>query len=260
MSVVVRLRPCAPASFAALSATAVFATAPSASAQQYVPPYKASSQYGAPYSPPPSMAGARRPLDSSYSAPQYGSERVRPGIWNGLYLGGNAGYAVGDATPSGSLDTIDISGGSLGVHAGYNWQFRDWVLGLEGDAAWNGVEGSRTFSGPLWVQAQNDWTATLRVRAGYSFSNLLVYATGGLAWSGVDLSSSTGATGGSTRETLLGYVIGGGLEMKVTSNISARLEALHYGFNDDHFTIGGSSLPIDTSMTTLRAGLTFHFN
>lgn len=257
MTLVVLLRPLTPAVIAVVSTSVVAQIAPAALAQQYVPPYRASTQYGAPYS-APSMAGARRPLDSSFSEPQYGS--TSPPIWQGLYLGGNLGYGVGDANPKGVLDTIDISGGMLGAHAGYNWQFRDWVLGLEGDAAWSGVEGTRTFSGPLWVSMQNDWTATLRLRAGYSFNNLLVYATGGLAWGGMDVVTESALGRTSSSESLFGYVVGGGLEMKFTQNLSGRVEALYYGFNEQTMNLGTGNVSVDPSYTTVRAGLTFHFN
>ncbi|MFM9941205.1 MAG: outer membrane protein [Hyphomicrobiaceae bacterium] len=264
MSVVVMLRPAALAACAALTATALPPGILPASAQQYVPPYGAPTTYGAPYTPAPSMAGARdrRALDNSYRAPapSRSYEPVRPGIWNGLYIGGNAGYVSGGTTPSGSLDTVDVTGGTFGLHAGYNWQFREWVIGLEGDAAWNNVSGSRTFSGPLWVSAQNDWTATLRARAGYSFSNMLVYATGGLAWGGADVTVNSAGLSTSASEALFGYVVGGGLEVKFNPNISARIEGLHYGFNDHKFQFGGGTLPVDTNVTTVRAGLTFHFN
>ncbi len=266
MSVLVMLRPLALASSAALAATALWPGAMSASAQHYVPPYGAPTKYGAPYTaPPPSMAGARsdrRALDNSYRAPPptRGYEPLRPGIWNGLYIGGNAGYAAGSSTPSGTSDSVDMSGGAFGVHAGYNWQVRELVLGLEGDAAWNNVDGTRSFAGPLTVTAHNDWTASLRARAGYSFSNLLVYATGGVAWGGSDITSASAGLSTSASETLFGYVVGGGLEMKFMPNLSGRIEGLHYGFNDDKHRFGSGSLPIDTSVTTVRAGLTFHFN
>ena len=146
MTFLVFLRPMALGSCAAVCAVTLAQSVQPASAQQYGAP----TRYGTPYAPPPSMAGAKstyRPLDNTYrppvrTAPYPAYER--PGIWNGLYIGGHGAFAVGTAEPSSTYGAIDLSGGSLGVHGGYNWQMGDWVLGLEGDAAWSRIDGRRS--------------------------------------------------------------------------------------------------------------------
>lgn len=256
MSDVVVLRPLALASLALLSVAALPASLP-ASAQSY----RGEPQYGAPYT-PPRYAGARRPLDDTYRNPPatYGYPRAMPGIWNGLYVGGTFGFAFGDASPSGAFDTIDLKGNTLGMHVGYNWQIRDIVLGVEGDAAWSNVDGSRTFSGPAWVSANSDWLASIRGRVGYAANNVLLYATGGFAWADANVTVSDLIGSARSSETLTGYVLGGGIEWKFTQNVSARIEGLHYVFDDHKFNFNPGSLSIDSNVTTIRAGLTFHFN
>ncbi len=253
MSLDLMLRPLALASCAALCAASLH----SASAQQFGAP----THYGAPYAPPPpSMAGARPQQRYVQPAPARLPVYERPGIWQGFYLGAHGGYGVGRTTATGSYDTVDLSGGTLGLHAGYNWQFREWVIGVEGDAAWSGLDGSRTFAGPTKVTVHNDWLASLRLRGGYTYGNALFYLTGGLAMANLDVAVGTGVVTSSASDTLYGFVVGGGLEMKVSPKVSARLEALHYGFNEQDFKFGAATIPIDTSVTTVRAGLTFHFN
>jgi opacity protein-like surface antigen len=61
-------------------------------------------------------------------------------------------------------------------------------------------------------------------------------------------------------DTLVGYAVGGGVEMKLSQHVSARLEALHYGFGDSTMQAPQGTLRIDPDVTTVRAGLTFHWN
>ena len=46
----------------------------------------------------------------------------------------------GTPTPTG----INLSGGQVGGTAGYNWQFGNAVLGLEGDIDWSNLKGTAT--------------------------------------------------------------------------------------------------------------------
>ena len=255
------LRPLAFSSCAALGMAALLPGAAPALAQQYGAP----SRYGQPYDyGPPAGTGQRRALDNTYRRPPapvpahrpYG----RPGIWQGLYVGGHGGWLGGDATATGGSQSVDLSGGALGLHVGYNWQGGNWVIGLEGDGTWANASGSRSFAGPTFVDAHADWTSSLRMRAGYSISNVLVYATGGAAFGGFDL--GVGSTGVSSRysDSVFGYVAGAGVEMKFTPNMSGRIEALYYGFDEKSFKFSSGTVPVDLGVTTVRAGLTYHFN
>lgn len=251
------LRPLALSFCAALGAAALLPATVPATAQSY----------GAPRYGEPSNSGAtpRRALDNSYRRPALAPLPAhrgypRPGIWQGVYAGGHGGYLAGDATPSQGFDSVDFAGGALGLHVGYNWQGGNWVVGLEGDGTWANGRGSRTFAGPTLVDARADWTSSLRLRAGYSFSNVLIYATGGAAFGGFDLGVDTGGISSRIGETVFGYAAGGGAEMKFTPNMSGRIEALYYGFNDKSFNFASGTLPVDLGVTSVRAGLTYHFN
>lgn len=229
----------------------------SADAQQYREPSRYGESYGE-----PAYNGKRRALDGTprrhQPAPAYHAP-PRPSIWQGVYVGAHGGYSVGWATPSGGYDTVDLSGGALGGHIGYNSQAGDWVLGLEADGTWNDTSGSRGFAGPTWVDAKADWTSSFRARVGYAFGNVLLYATGGVAFGGFDIGVATPGLSSRVSETAFGYVAGGGIEMKLSDNWSGRLEALHYGFGDQTSNFATGSVPVDLGVTTVRAGLTFHF-
>lgn len=242
---------------AALSLVTAAALAPASSQQRYGAPVT----YGEPYGPPP--AAARRPARSKLGEPYRATAdpyRVRPALWHGFYIGGNGAYVSGSASPALYGSSIDLSGGAFGIHAGHNWQFDPWVIGIEGDFGWSNADGSRGFPGPSLVASQNDWLMSVRLRAGYSISNVLLYATAGVAWGNFDLSIADSSGWARSSDTLLGYVVGAGVEMRLAPNWSARVEGLYYGFGDSDMRIGGTSVPFDASTTTIRAGVTYHFN
>lgn len=146
------------------------------------------------------MAGvataADLPAPMSAPAPIYNPAPMAY-TWTGFYVGAHAGYGFGDG---------DIEDGALvGLQAGYNWQFNQFVLGAEGDATWTD-----------W--GSTDSTATLRLRAGFAIDRLLAYGTGGVAFQDFD-------------DT--GWVAGAGVEYAMTNNLSLGLEYLHYNFDGD---------------------------
>ena len=71
--------------------------------------------------------------------------------WTGFYIGGQVGYAWGDnrttefvtatGLPSGFNQNYNTDGVVGGVHAGYNWQFGQFVFGLEGDVEGADIKG-----------------------------------------------------------------------------------------------------------------------
>lgn len=234
-----------------------------ARAQGYGAGYGAPVDYGRSYTPPPAYAppwqagaGNRRALDGSYRAPATAPypSFAPPPIWQGLYLGVHGGWSLGSVT-DGDGDTVRMSGGALGLHVGYNAQFGSWVWGLEADGTWSGAEGSRIWAGPVTVDAYSDWHSSLRLRAGYAVGGTLFYVTGGLAFANLDVGAANSLVGVRSSDVLVGYAVGGGIEMKLTSTLSGRIEALHYGFGDQSLEFPGGRVPVDLGVTTVRAGL-----
>ena len=60
--------------------------------------------------------------------------------WTGFYIGINGGGAWGDSKWD-SVGTFDVSGAMIGGTVGYNWQFSQWVFGLEGDVDATWIDG-----------------------------------------------------------------------------------------------------------------------
>jgi outer membrane immunogenic protein len=191
--------------------------------------------------------------------------------WTGLYLGGHLGGSWG------SFDDVDVNGFLGGLHGGYNLQNGNIVYGIEGDFSWTGADATDSQTGAAGICVANrigclagaaatssinlDWLASLRARLGVTFGNVLVYGTGGVGWGNVDLSVSAAGLGtSSSSNTHVGFVAGGGAEMKFTPNLSGRVEALYYGLGSETYNIFGTSTKLDLDTTVVRAGLSYHFN
>jgi outer membrane immunogenic protein len=105
------------------------------------------------------------------------------------------------------------------------------LLGLEGDFDWSGVTGSGNCSAVVpfpgsTCQTRIDWLSTFRLRAGYTWSHFLFYATAGGAVG--DFRISTQPTGfGHNPTSPLGWTAGVGVEYLFTDAISAKLEYLY---------------------------------
>lgn len=214
---------------------------------------------GAPV-PEPRLAwlGSRSPSferstsDKSYAHPM-------PSLWGGIYAGVSGGYAWSGVDPIQSYDSVDLSSGYFGGYLGMNGQFQMLVLGFEADLGSRWGEGQRSFAGGTSLRAEAGLLSSLRLRAGFAFDNLLVYATGGLAVGSFEGELATATSLSRSSEMFAGYVWGGGLEMKLTENLSGRVEALHYAFDDKTFDFSSGPLRSDFSTTTVRAGLTYRF-
>jgi outer membrane immunogenic protein len=213
--------------------------------------------------------------------------------WTGFYFGGNVGYSWGNSDNAWSvLNPIFFPGGSPncgpvpnigvcagtdwnrlngvigGVQAGYNWQIASFVFGIETDIQASGQKGSQIFNAtfPVPVFAPFDrssataqytekllWFGTLRGRAGVTVDNLLVYATGGLAYGEVSTNGSITTSGGnislngfapncpgvgfvagcalagwSSHDTRAGWTVGAGFEYDIAATgWSLKVEYLH---------------------------------
>lgn len=180
-----------------------------------------------------------------------------PGIWQGLYVGGHLGWGSGHARTTASGERLDLSGAVIGVHGGYNWQSQALVFGVEADLDATDSKGSRVFTSGQWTAASSIWMASLRGRVGVAFDKILVFGTLGGALHDVDVTIADAATISRSNQVLYGWVVGGGVDWRLTEAWSLRLEALHYEFNSQRLGISATSF--DTHMTTVRAGMTFRF-
>ena len=164
--------------------------------------------------------------------------------WAGPYLGANIGYGWGDITNN----PASPSGVAGGIQAGYSWQSGPLVFGVEGDLQASGADD--TFA--PW-KFSNPWFGTARGRVGYALNNILLYATGGLAFGEIK-----GETFGlSESRTSVGWTLGLGAEVALNQNWSAKAEYLYVDLSKRDFTLTG--LPNGYQFGLLRVGVNYHF-
>jgi outer membrane immunogenic protein len=172
--------------------------------------------------------------------------------WTGLYIGANAGAAWGEfgydvffPSPalfgnfsSGRSGASFIGGGQIG----FNWQFNQFVFGIEGDIDGKSLSVTNAFTDPGAPFASLEGRArvegSVRARGGIAFDRLLVYATGG--WAVTDVRVTGCAAGGcvSDDQALNGYTVGGGVEFALTNNVSLGVEYRFSDFGRESFELG----------------------
>lgn len=204
--------------------------------------------------------------------------------WTGFHVGANAGYGFRDSSGS-VIDpttgaSVTGSGGRGGFagggQIGYTYQLTPgsgFVVGVEAD-----IQGMATAKAnaaylgttPYYnLSPRPDYFGTVRGRAGYAFDRVLIYGTGGFAYSGGSNAAHAGAypytLPGTTRT---GYAVGGGIEYAVTQSLSAKIEALYVGLgrryaNPTSFDATSAAYygvgRTDPSFTVVRAGLNYRF-
>ena len=229
------------------------------------------------------------------------------GFYIGGNIGYSWGNADTDITGSGTIksfafknnfgfadsNTARLDGVIGGFQIGYNYQLNpNWVLGLVADIQASGERGSNsfadTFSSSVCVtfqvqclltaplngnvamnyEAKILWFGTARARVGYLIApELLVYATGGLAYGRVDVSGNVQVTAttpaaaaslsafntfGDSRVNF-GFSVGGGIESSawLPPNWTWGLEYLYLdlGSIDTTTSLSASgAIPLPTSM------------
>jgi outer membrane immunogenic protein len=162
-------------------------------------------------------------------------------------------YAPGDIPNLQALgsNTFSQTIGIFGGKAGYNYQWRYVVAGLEADfsafrvnqsitsasttnpfTSFPGFRGRASFNDSI----STNWLATVRGRLGVTADRALFYATGGAAFAGVRYTDSYTAfsplgagldfENTSTNPTRAGWTAGGGIDYAFTNNWIASVEYL----------------------------------
>jgi outer membrane immunogenic protein len=175
--------------------------------------------------------------------------------WSGIYLGINGGYAVARSVfadpPIFPTGPFSMDGFQFGGTIGANYQVGHFVLGIEGDGDWTNQAGSVT---------RSDWLATVRGRAGYVFNGMLFYATGGAAPANRQAAVVTTVFSSVTQ---IGWTAGGGVEVALLQNWTAKVEYLYVDLGIQTCPVascGGyvaSIVPLTENV--VRAGINYKF-
>ena len=183
--------------------------------------------------------------------------------WNGLYAGAQVGTATLYSQTAfedvlGIATRHDDTGLLVGGQIGYNWARCNSLMGIEADFAWSNVEsngglnlggiypgGGSQFSNKV----EMNWFSTIRARAGITVDNMLLYVTGGVAFADIKHSGATtldfsnqecwancrSNASYNDSDTRWGFVVGGGVEYKLSDRISVKSEALYTKLEDRNF-------------------------
>jgi len=180
--------------------------------------------------------------------------------WTGFHVGVSGGFGFNNGDPAYSYVNVpsqivpllpksanlDADGGIVGGTVGFDKQFGQFVLGVEGDMSWTDFGGDATHIRPsipsiglpslkFQTDYQMDWLSTVRGRAGITFDQWMLYGTGGLAIGNVSMKSSVtvaapanGELVGSDDKTKTGWTAGGGAAFALTDHVTLKAEGLYY--------------------------------
>jgi outer membrane immunogenic protein len=177
--------------------------------------------------------------------------------WTGFYLGAMGGYAQENTSDIGQL-----SGGFAGGTVGYNWQNGNLVLGLEADGAWADVGATLGIPGFASLDYTIRSLGTVRGRIGYAFDQVLLYGTGGYAWSDNRLSATLLGLTASDSQFHSGWVVGAGVEVMFAPKWSVKAEYLYRSFEGQTYFAGAvpGGLPVGTiNLNSVQVGVNYHF-
>jgi outer membrane immunogenic protein len=206
---------------------------------------------------------------------------VAPAIynWSGIYIGINGGYGFGKSSmtggplPTGAPGTIssgsyNVTGPLVGGTVGANYQFGQFVLGVEADGDWTQLKGTSSSTGcggPAFIcETDNSFLATVRARAGFAWDRVLFYGTGGGAFGDITAKVPTATGVFSSTQRNFGWTAGAGIEFAITENLTAKAEYLYVDLGNNSCSpvcfAGVASTTTPLTLNVARAGLNFKFN
>ena len=215
------------------------------------------------------------------SAPANYYPATAPINWGGIYLGINGGYGFGSSnwtnagvSTSGFTTDGALVGGTIGLnYAGYG----GLMFGVEGDLDWSALKGSSSTAACAGLgvttgaacETQSEWLSTARVRAGYAFNRILIFATAGAAIGDFQVALNPPATFLSVGPQL-GWTVGAGIEFAFTDNWTAKVEYLYVNLGTVSCPVGAScpqanaagvsTASVSLAESLVRAGINYKFS
>jgi outer membrane immunogenic protein len=229
--------------------------------------------------------------------------------WTGCYLGAQVGASRGHtdfstSNPSffqvfsatGEAIRVDTSGVLGGGQVGCDWQLApNWVIGIEGAAAWANIKGSTDVAPAPGVttgalNAKTDFLASVTARVGWTWDRWMFFGKGGVAFAHdkysfdgqtfipgcftqtgpvVCLVQFTGTPFAyNASQTHVGWTVGAGVEWAFLNNWSAKLEYDFYDFGSRQYGFVDSTgnfpqvvpVSIDQTIQTVKFGVNYRFN
>lgn len=206
--------------------------------------------------------------DIAVKAPYKKAVEAQVYDWTGFYAGVNIGGGIARdrnvfSAPTlapGGINVVSNSspaGAIGGAQIGYNWQFGNWVLGVEADIQAADMKDTSCMLGCVLpstyaVSQSLDWFGTVRGRAGLATGPVFSYVTGGFAYGGVKTTSTTligpPPAVGSINETRTGWTVGSGVEASLGGNWTGKIEYLYVDLGTQNVpNVFSAFIPLSTT-------------
>ncbi len=188
------------------------------------------------------------------------------GVWDDLKVTDIDGYAA--AAVPGTKTGLTTDGVFGGGSMGYNIQRGPVVFGIEGDIGGMSLSDKKLLNGTLSgtsVGIDSGLYGDVTGRLGYVFDRSLVYAKGGFAFYDGEnkFSTVTGSySGNTTTNTFTGWTFGGGVEYKLNTAWSLKLEYQYFDFGRENFTVfNAAGAPFrfkdDLTVNSVKVGVNY---
>ncbi len=215
-------------------------------------------------------------LPKRSAAPAFTAPAPLATSWSGFYVGVQAGGAWDTVSQTSfsapalagvGTGIADITGSGIlaGGYAGYNMQFGQVVVGLEGDVEFSTLRGSTVYAAGTRRYAETN-RESIRARLGYSVDRALFYVTGGVAFTNGNLRDTNALTANSYSVSRTGWTLGAGLEYAIDKNWSARAEYRYTDFGRQNLSAFNATDPfVGTSLrsritdSAVRIGISYRF-
>src|SRR5262249_18396498 len=135
------------------------------------------------------------------------------------------------------------SGGLVGGTLGCNYQFSQFVVGVENDLSWTGFSATQAdiapFNPAFSHSVRTTWLDTLRARAGFTVGAGVYYVTGGAGFTDIDNRDAGPVVTTSIKSNVTGWTVGGGAEWMLPSaprwSVKAEYLYVDFGSRTDNF-------------------------
>lgn len=210
--------------------------------------------------------------------------------WAGGYAGLSLGYSFGGDDEVGfdfyegddlefrntDLTNVKVKGFTGDLHAGYRWQRGSWVFGpelaIEGGSV-DAKEGLTVtapdeFKTDGTIESSVNYIASLVFKTGYAVNpQTLIYGTAGVTHGDFDYKIATPDDSSRESYSANGYVLGLGVERKVSDRMSVFAEYQYRDFGNTDVTFNDPDPTSDASIVSkatpthqnLKVGINFRF-
>lgn len=227
------------------------------------------------------LCGPVQASDPQGGAPGFKAPAAAPFTWTGFYVGAHIGGGWsrnehfdptgGNFLPLGVGLSVEANDFIAGGQIGFNYQFGNWVVGIEGDYSRTRMADSIVNpifagGGQMTHRIEIDWVATVTGRIGYARDRWLTYAKGGVAWADNTYTATfiniVPPLPFSAQATPTGWTVGVGIEVAMSGNWSARIE---YDYLDlGKQTVTMPSIPafpvqVDQRIQIIKFGASYRF-